>query len=55
VYLGTFDHELAPDWRIEDIRISRVRFGRLLPQSVALRLSEHVGHIVDELTVVLRV
>lgn len=51
----TFTHYLAPDWEVEEVRVSRVRFGRLFPESIALRLADHIGHVVDEITVVLRV
>ena len=50
----TFTHDLAPDWVVEDVEVSRVRFGRLVPESIALRLADHLGHVVDEITVYLR-
>lgn len=51
----TFSHELAPEWTVEDVRVSRVRAGRLLPEPLALRVADHIGHVVDEITVVLRI
>lgn len=39
----------------ESVNCTRVRFGRLLPETVALLAAEHVGHIVSEVEVELEV
>jgi SAM-dependent methyltransferase len=51
----TFEHDVAPAFEVVDVSASRVRFGRVLPERWALWWADHVGHIVDEIQVVLRV
>ena len=50
----TFTHPMAPRWEVTEVHVSRVRFGGLFPERVALRLTDHVGHVVDEITIILR-
>jgi SAM-dependent methyltransferase len=51
----TFEHDVAPNFEIVDVSCSRVRFGRVLPDSWALWWADHLGHIVDEIQITLRV
>lgn len=51
----TFRHDLAPEFEIVDVSCSRVRFGRVLPERWALWWADHLGFIVDEVQVTLRV
>lgn len=51
----TFEHELAPDWEIVDVSCSKVRFGRVLPESWALWWADHLGFIIDEVEVRVKV
>lgn len=52
----TFDHYLVSDlFEVEDVSATRVRFGRLLPERLALELADHVGHVVSEIEVRVRV
>ena len=51
----TFEHELAPPFDVLDVSCSRVRFGRVLPESWALWWADHLGFIVDEIQVTVRV
>jgi SAM-dependent methyltransferase len=51
----TFEHDVAPNFEIVDVSCSRVRFGRVLPQSWALWWADHFGHIVDEMQIKLRI
>lgn len=54
--IRTFDHYLgAPLFDVQSISARRVRFGRLLPESVALYLADHIGHLVSEIEVVVNV
>lgn len=49
----TFQHELVADlFRVLETSCTRIRFGRLFPESVALALADHVGHLVSEIEVV---
>jgi len=51
----TFTHDLAPDFEVVNVSCSRVRFGRVLPERWALWWADHLGFIVDEVQVTLRV
>jgi len=52
----TFEHYLVADlFEIEDVSITKVRFGRLFPDRVALTLADHIVHVVDEIEVRVRV
>lgn len=52
----TFQHYLVADlFKIEQVRPKRIRFGRLLPRKFALKLADHVGHVVSEIDVTVRV
>jgi SAM-dependent methyltransferase len=50
----TFEHDVAPSWRVDSVSYSRVRFGRVLPERLAAVLADHVGHVVDGWEVRLR-
>lgn len=51
----TFDHYLLDDlFEIQDVSCTRIRFGRLLPESLALVLADHVGDVVAEIEVEVR-
>jgi len=44
----TFDHPLVDDYFDAEVTaVYRVRFGRLLPQHLALLAADHIGHIVS--------
>jgi SAM-dependent methyltransferase len=52
----TFDHYLVEDlFEVKRVSADRIRFGRLFPTGLALKLADHVGHIVSELEVTVRV
>lgn len=51
----TFEHYLVePFFAVEQVSCTRVRFGRLVPERVALVLADHVGQVVSEVEVVVR-
>lgn len=53
---NTFNHYLVEDlFEIIDISAKRVRFGRLFPEYIALQLADHVGHVISEIEVTVRV
>lgn len=52
----TFEHELVSDlFEIEDVSATTIRFGRLMPEAVALFFADHIGQIVSEVEVVVRI
>lgn len=52
----TFEHYLVEDlFEVERISATRIRFGRLLPQDIALKLADHMGQIVSEIEVEVKV
>lgn len=52
----TFEHYLVSDlFEVESVSATTIRFGRFLPEKFALLLADHVGHIVSEIEVVVRV
>jgi len=52
----TFEnYEVADLFTVREVSARRVRFGRLLPESAALWLGDHIGHLVSEVEVTLDV
>jgi len=52
----TFEHYLVEDFfSVENVSAQRIRFGRLFPERAALVLADHVGHVVSEIEVTVRV
>jgi SAM-dependent methyltransferase len=48
----TFEHYLVEDFfEVEEVSADRIRFGRLFPENLALKLADHIGHIVSEIEV----
>lgn len=53
---NTFDSEPVNHlFTVKSVDCTRVRFGRVFPKKVALVVAEHVGHVVSEVEVQLRV
>ncbi|GAB7013712.1 hypothetical protein JCM18549_19830 [Halolamina salina] len=52
----TFQHELAPDgWEITHTNVSKVRFGRMLPDRWAMWWADHLGFLIDEIQLELEI
>lgn len=52
----TFEHYLVSEYfEVEHVSVQRVRLGRLLPERIALAVADHVGHVVSEIEVTVRI
>ncbi|WP_339102617.1 methyltransferase domain-containing protein [Haloterrigena salinisoli] len=52
----TFEHYLVADlFDVVQVSAKRIRFGRLLPPNIALKVADHIGQVVSEIEVTVRV